>query len=299
VDQILIIYFWAEIKDFKSCLPENSNFSLSLLAGSGQSLKVGSTSFGNIGGLLGDEGSVGVGSEWGGDGGNSQVMTKEGVEVGSGSQTSDKVDGHLSFTLLPAGLGNSSKVSLAGLNNISGLSRNEGTVGVSSEGGNHRGDVTEEPTKVGGVCVASNQRDGDLSLALLTSVHNSTSGVHVGSTKERVVAMGGLGRVVVGSGSSNVGVEGGDGTVGVGDQVGGGVKHLCLPLAVVVDRVDKTRSVNSEGVDQLASLGVGLQVGGGRSRVVWVVGGNGAIGVMHQLGRGTSNKERADYLKKG
>merc|ERR1719193_2834109 len=341
---------------------------LSLLAGGGQSLEVGSTSLGNIGGLLGDEGSVGVGGEWGGDGGNSQVVTEPGVDVGGGSQTGDKVDrclcftllpaslsnggkmsltglnnisglgrhkgtvrvssegggdggngkmvaeeaakvggdnmggshtgdqvnGNLSFALLPSGLGNGSEVGGTGLNNISGLSRHEGTVGMSSEGSNHGGDVTEE-TKVGGVCVAGDQVDGELSLALLTSVHNATSRVHVGGTNEGVVAMGGLGRVVVGGGGSNVGVEGSDGTIGVGDQVGGRVKHLCLPLAVVVDGVDKARSVDSEGVDQLASLSSGLQMGGGRGGVVWVVRGNGAIGVMHQLGRGTSNKERADY----
>ena len=39
-------------------------------------------------------------------------------------------------------------------------------------------------------------------------------------------------------------------------------------------------------------------MGCGGGSIVWVVRGNGAIGVMHQLGRGTSNKERADYLKK-
>merc|ERR1711990_402468 len=260
---------------------------------------MGSTGLNNSCGLLGDEGTVGVSSEGGGDGGNSHVVAKEaegrGGEVGGGSQASDEVDGYLSITLLPAGLGNSGKVSLTGLNNISGLSRNEGTVGVSSEGGDHRGDVPEEPTKVGGVRVASNQRDGDLSLTLLTSVHNGTSGVHVGGTKERVVAMGGLGGVVVGGGGSNVGVEGGNGTVGVGDQVGSGVKHLRLPLAVVVNGVDKARSMDSEGVYQLASLSVSLQMGGGRGSIVWVVRGNGAIGVVHQLGRGTSNKERADY----
>merc|ERR1719237_165872 len=107
--------------------------------------------------------------------------------------------------------------------------------------------------------------------------------------------MSGLGGVVVGGGGSNVGVEGGDGTVGVGDQVGSGVKHLRLPLAVVVNGVDKARSMDSEGIDQLASLSVSLQMGGGRGSIVWVVRGNGAIGVVHQLGRGTSNKERADY----
>jgi len=186
-------------------------------------------------------------------------------------------------------------MSLTGLDNISGLSRHEGTVGVSSEGGNHGGDMAKEATEVGGVCVAGDQGDGDLSLALLTSVHNSSSGMHIGGTKERVVAMGGLGRVVVGGGGSNVGVKWGDSTVGVGDQVGGGVKHLCLPLAVVMDGMDKASSMDSEGVDQLASLGGRLQVGGGRGGVVWVVRGNGAIGVVHQLGRGTSNKERADY----
>merc|ERR1711990_931108 len=332
---------------------------LSLLAGGGQSLEVGSTSLGNISGLFRDEGSVGVGGEWGGDGGNSQVVTEPGVDVGGGSQTGDKVDRCLCFTLLPAGLSNGGKMSLTGLNNISGLGRHkgtvrvssegggdggnskmvaeeaakvggdnmggshtgdevdgnlsfallpsglsngsevggtglnnisglgrhEGTVGMSSEGSNNGGNVTEE-TKVGGVCVAGDQVDGELGLALLTSVHSGTGGVHVGGTNKRGVASGALGRVVVG---------GDGGTIGVGDQVGGGVKHLCLPLAVVVDGVDKARSVDSEGVDQLASLSGGLQMGGGRGGVVWVVRGNGAIGVMHQLGRGTSNKERADY----
>merc|ERR1719430_441132 len=243
----------------------DGHLSFTLLpSGLGDSGKVSLTGLNNISRLGRNEGTVGVSSEWGGDGGNSHVVGEEaegrGGEVGGGSQASDEVDGHLSFTLLPAGLGDSGKVSLTGLNNISGLSRNEGTVGVSSEGGDHRGDVSEEPTKVGGVRVASNQRDGDLSLTLLTSVHNGTSGVHIGGTKERVVAMGGLGGVVVGGGGSNVGVEGGDGTVGVGDQVGSGVKHLCLPLAVVVDGVDKARSMDSEGVDQLASLSGGPTV---------------------------------------
>merc|ERR1719193_2429139 len=369
-------YFWTKYYSFifglKSRISSHAfleiQITLSLLAGGGQSLEVGSTSLGNISGLLGDEGSVGVGREWGGDRGNSQVVTEPGVDVGGGSQTGDKVDrclcftllpaslsnggkmsltglnnisglgrhkgtvrvssegggdggngkmvaeeaakvggdnvggshtgdqvnGHLSFALLPSGLGNGSEVGGTGLNNISGLGRHEGTVGMSSEGSNHGGDVTEE-TKVGGVCVAGDQVDGELSLALLTSVHSGTGGVHVGGTNKRVVASGALGRVVVGGGGSNVGVEGSDGTIGVGDQVGGGVKHLCLPLAVVVAGVDKARSVDSEGVDQLASLSGGLQMGGGRGGVVWVVRGNGAIGVMHQLGRGTSNKERADY----
>merc|ERR1719376_1292540 len=170
-----------------------------------------------------------------------------------------------------------------GLNNINGLGRHEGTVRVSSEGGHHRGDVTEETTEVGGVCVAGDQRDGDLSLTLLTSVHNSPGRVHVGGTNEGVVATGGLGRVVVGGGGGHVGVEGGDGAVGGGDQVGGGVKHLRLPLAIEVEGgVGKAGSVDSEGVDQLASLGVGLQVGGGGGGVVGVVGRDGAIGVVHQ-----------------
>merc|ERR1719295_1184621 len=341
--------------------------SLSLLAGSSQSLKMGSTSLGNIGGLLRDEGSVGVGGERGGDGGNSHMVSEPGVEVGGGSQTGDQVDGHLCFTLLPSSLSNGSEMSLTGLNNISGLGRDKGTVGVSSEGGsdwgnghvseetaevggdnvggshtgdqvdrhlrltllpsglsnssevggtgldnisglsrhkgtvgmssegsNHRGDMTEE-TEVGGVCVAGDQVDGELSLTLLASIHNGTSRVYVGGTKEGVEAMGGLGRVVVGGGGGNVRVEGSNGAVGVGDQVGSGVKHLCLPLAVVVDGVDKARGVDSEGVDQLAGLSIGLQVGGSCGGIVGVVRGNGAIGVVHQLGRGTSNKERADY----
>merc|ERR1719260_463646 len=125
-----------------------------------------------------------------------------------------------------------------------------------------------------------------LGLTLLAAVHHSGSRVHVGGANEGVVAMGGLGGAVVGGGSS---------TIGVGDQVGSGVKHLRLPLAEVVDGEGQTRSVDSEGVDQLASLGVGLQVGGGGGGVVGVVGGDGTIGVVHQLGRGTSNKERADY----
>merc|ERR1719295_404259 len=199
--------------------------SLSLLAGGGQSLEVGSTSLGNIGGLLGDEGSVGVGGERGGDGGNSHMVSKPGVEVGGGSQTSDQVDGHLCLTLLPSSLSNGSKVGRTGLDNISGLSRHKGTVGVSSEGSNHRGDMTEE-TEVGGVCVAGDQVDGELSLALLASIYNGTSRVHVGGTKEGVVAIGGLGGVVVGSGGGNVRVEGSNGAIGVGDQVGSGVKHL-------------------------------------------------------------------------
>jgi len=269
-----------------------------LPSGLGNSGEVSRTGLNNLSGLLGDEGTVGVSSEWGGDGGNSHMVAEEaegrGGDVGSGSVAGDKVDGHLRITLLPASLGNGGEVGGTGLNNISGLGRHKGTVGMSSEGSNNGGNVTEE-TKVGGVCVAGDQVDGELGLALLTSVHNATSRVHVGGTNEGVVAMGGLGRVVVGGGGSNVGVEGSDGTIGVGDQVGGGVKHLCLPLAVVVDGVDKARSVDSEGVDQLASLSGGLQMGGGRGGVVWVVRGNGAIGVMHQLGRGTSNKERADY----
>ena len=192
------------------------------------------------------------------------------------------------------------EMSLTGLNHIGRLLGNQGTVGVGSEGGSNRGQgqVAKAPwSEVGGGSQAGDEVDGDLSLTLLTSVHNGSGGVHVGGTKEGVVAMGGLGGVVVGGGGSNIGVEGGDGAVGVGDQVGGRVKSLCLPLAVVVDGMDKARRVNSEGVDQLASLGVGLQVGGGRCCVVWVVRGNGAIGVVHQLGRSTSNKERADYLK--
>merc|ERR1719193_43124 len=270
-----------------------------LPSGLGNSGEVSRTSLNNLSGLLGDEGTVGVSSEWGGDGGNGNMVAEEaegrGGDVGSGSVAGDEVDGHLRFTLLPASLGNSGEVSRTSLNNVSGLGRHKGTVGVSSEGGDNRGDVTEETTEVGGVCVAGDQGDGDLSLALLTSVHNGTSGVHVGGTNEGVVATGGLGRVVVGGGSGHVRVEGGDGAVGVGDQVGGGVKHLRLPLAVVVDGKGNARSVDSEGVDQLASLGVGLQVGSGGGGIVGVIGGNSAIGVVHQLGRSTSNKERADY----
>jgi len=273
-----------------------------LPSGLGNSGEVSRTGLNNLSGLLGDEGTVGVSSEWGGDGGNGNMVAEEaegrGGDVGSGSVAGDEVDGHLRFTLLPASLGNSGEVSGTSLNNVSGLGRHKGTVGVSSEGGNNGGDVAEETTEVGGVCVAGDQGDGDLSLALLTSVHNGTSGVHVGGTNEGVVATGGLGRVVVGGGGGHVRVEGGDGAVGVGDQVGGGVKHLRLPLAVVVDGEGNARSVDSEGVDQLASLGVGLQVGGGGSGIVGVIGGDGAIGVVHQLGRSTSNKERADYLKK-
>merc|ERR1719175_106154 len=255
------------------------------------------TGLNNISWLGRDKGTVGVSSEGGSDWGNGHV-SEEATEVGGdnvgGSHTGDQVDGHLRLTLLPSGLSNGSEVGGTGLDNISGLGRHKGTVGVSSEGGYHRGDMTKE-TEVGGVCVAGDQVDGELSLALLASIHNGTSRVHVGGTKEGVVAIGGLGRVVVGGGSGNVRVEGSNGAVGVGDQVGSGVKHLCLPLAVVVDGVDKARSMDSEGVDQLAGLSIGLQVGGGRGGIVGVVRGNGAIGVVHQLGRGTSNKERADY----
>merc|ERR1719201_916350 len=139
-------------------------------------------------------------------------------------------------------------MSLTGLNNISGLSWHKGTVGMSSERGSDGGNsqVAKAPwSEVGGGSQAGDEVDGDLSLTLLTSVHNSSGGVHVGGTKEGVVAMGGLGGVVGG---------GGGGAVGVGDQVGGRVKSLCLPLAIVVDGMDKARRVNSEGVDQLASL---------------------------------------------
>merc|ERR1719295_1620939 len=274
---------------------------LSLFAGGGQSLEVGSTSLGNIGGLLRDESSVGVGGERGGDGGNSHMVSEPGVEVGGGSQTGDQVDGHLCFTLLPSSLSNGSEMGLTGLNNISGLGRDKGTIGMSSEGGSDwgNGNVSEETTEVRGDNVGGShtgdQVDRHLRFALLTSIHNGTSRVHVGGTNKGVVAMGSLGGVVVGGGGGNVRVEGSNGAVGVGDQVGSGVKHLCLPLSVVVDRVDKARSMNSEGVDQLASLSIGLQVSGGCGGIVGVVRGNGAIGVVHQLGRGTSNKERADY----
>ena len=261
---------------------------------------MGGTSLGNVGRLLRDQGSVGVGGEGGGDGGDGKVVTKEGVDVGGGSETSDQVHGHLSLALLPASLGDGSKVSFTGLDNVSGLGRHEGAVGVGGEGGGDRGDghmVSKEGVEIGSGGVTGDQVYRHLGLTLLAAVHHSGSRVDVGGAKEGVVAMGGLGGVVVGGGGSNIRVEGGDGAVGVGDQVGGRVKSLCLPLAVVVDGMDKARRVNSEGVDQLASLCVGLQVGGGRCCVVWVVRGNGAIGVVHQLGRSTSNKERADYLK--
>merc|ERR1719295_1219928 len=148
---------------------------LSLFAGGGQSLEVGSTSLGDIGGLLGDEGSVGVGGERGGDGGNSHMVSEPGVEVGGGSETGDQVDGHLCFTLLPSSLSNGSKVSLTGLNNISGLGRNKGTVGMSSERGSDWGNshMSEETTKVGGDNVGgshtSDKVDGHLGLTLLPS----------------------------------------------------------------------------------------------------------------------------------
>ena len=260
---------------------------------------MGGTSLGNVGRLLRDQGSVGVGGEGGGDGGDGKVVTKEGVDVGGGSETSDQVHGHLSLALLPASLGDGSKVSFTGLDNVSGLGRHEGAVGVGGEGGGDRGDchmMSKEGVEIGGGSVTGDQVYRDLGLTLLATVHHSGSRVDVGGAKEGVVAMGGLSGVVVGGGSSNIGVEGSNSTVGVGDQVGSGVKHLRLPLAVVVDGEGQTRSVDSEGVDQLASLGVGLQVGGGGGGVVGVVGRDGTIGVVHQLGRGTSNKERADYL---
>merc|ERR1719378_717094 len=257
------------------------------------------TGLNDISGLGRHKGTVRVSSEGGGDWGNGHV-SEETAEVGGdnvgGSHTGDQVDGHLGLTLLPSGLSNGSKVSLTGLNDISGLGRHKGTVGMSSEGGSDwgNGHMSEEATEVGGDNMGgshtSDKVDRHLRFALLTSIHNGTSRVHVGGTNKGVVAMGGLGGVVVGGGGGNVRVEGSNGAVGVGDQVGSGVKHLCLPLSVVVDRVDKARSMDSEGVDQLAGLGIGLQVGGGRCGIVGVVRGNGAIGVVHQLGRGTATK---------
>merc|ERR1719175_583292 len=114
------------------------------------------TGLNNISWLGRDKGTVGMSSEGGSDWGNGH-MSEETAKVGGdnvgGSHTSDQVDGHLRFTLLPSGLSNSSEVGGTGLDNISGLSRHKGTVGMSSEGSNHRGDMTEE-TEVGGVCVA-------------------------------------------------------------------------------------------------------------------------------------------------
>ena len=162
--------------------------SLFLLAGGGQSLEVGSTGLGNISGLLGDEGSVGVGGEGGGDRGNSHMVSKPGVEVGGGSQTGDQVDRCLSLTLLPSGLGNGGEMSLTGLNHIGRLLGNQGTVGVSSEGGSNRGQgqvVPEESAKVGvddmGGSHTGDQVDGHLSLTLLTS--SLSNGGKMGGSK--------------------------------------------------------------------------------------------------------------------
>merc|ERR1719222_422237 len=122
----------------------DGHLSFTLLpSGLGDSGEVSLTGLNNISRLGRNEGPVGGSSEWGGDGGNSHVVAEEaegrGGEVGGGSQTGDKVDGHLSFTLLPAGLGNSGEVSRTGLNNICGLLGDKGSVGVSSEWGGDGG----------------------------------------------------------------------------------------------------------------------------------------------------------------
>merc|ERR1719175_122579 len=92
------------------------------------------TGLNNISWLGRDKGTIGMSSEGGSDWGNGH-MSEETTEVGGdnvgGSHTSDKVDGHLRLTLLPSGFGNGSEMGLTGLNNISRLGRDKGTVGVS------------------------------------------------------------------------------------------------------------------------------------------------------------------------
>jgi len=54
--------------------------------------------------------------------------------------------------------------------------------------------------------------------------------------------------------------------------------------------------VHTEGVDQLASLGGGLEVGGGGGGIGRVVGGDGTVGVVDELGGGASGQERDNCL---
>ena len=73
---------------------------------------------------------------------------------------------------------------------------------------------------------------------------------------------------------------------------------LCLPLAVDDGGVE-AGGVHAEGVDQLASLGSGREVGGGGGGIVGVEGGDGAVGVVDQLGGGASHQKRDDCLGDG
>merc|ERR1719378_244249 len=146
----------------------------SLSKGSEMSL----TGLNNISGLGRHKGTIRVSSGGGGDWGNGHV-SEETAEVGGdnvgGSHTGDQVDGHLGLTLLPSGLSNGSKVSLTGLNDISGLGRHKGTVGMSSEGGSDwgNGHMSEEATEVGGDNMGGShtgdQVDGHLCFTLLPS----------------------------------------------------------------------------------------------------------------------------------
>ena len=92
------------------------------------------------------------------------------------------------------------------------------------------------------------------------------------------------GQVLVG------GVKGHHGTVGVGDKACGRVEDLGLggPLAVAVVQAG---GMHAEGVDELASLGGGLEVRGSGGGVGRVVGGHGTVGVVDKLGGGARHQQ--------
>merc|ERR550534_2761333 len=155
-----------------------------LPAGLGAGRKVSFTGLDNVSGLGRHEGSVGVGGEGGGDGGDGHMVSKEGVEIGSGGVTGDQVHRDLGLTLLAAVHHSGSRVDVGGANEgvvamggLSGVVVGGGSSNIGVEGGNSTVGVGDQVGGGGGGVVGVVGGDGTIGV-----VHQLGRGT---SNKER------------------------------------------------------------------------------------------------------------------